>query len=61
VGSSLKTLDTNITSSRSVNQPLGLNQVLDFVGAAGMLKKDAIEMVRVIRPLCGLKALSKWG
>ena len=38
-------------SSRSVNHPLGRNQVLVCVGEGGMRKKVARPIVRVISPL----------
>lgn len=37
-------------TSRSVNQPLGLNHVLVCVADAGMRKKEAIPMAMVMRP-----------
>lgn len=42
-GSSRSTLFTTMRSSRSVNQPLGRNQVRVWTAEAGMRKKDATE------------------
>lgn len=51
VGSSRRTLETIIVSSRSVNHPFGRNQVLVCVGEGGIMKKVAIPMVSEISPL----------
>lgn len=49
-GSSLNTRLTTIETSLSVNQPLGRNHVLVCTAEAGIMKKEARPMDRVIRP-----------
>jgi len=44
-----------MTSSLSVNQPLGRNQLLVCVGDGGILKKVAIPTARVIDPLLSFR------
>jgi hypothetical protein len=57
VGSSRRTRLTHMTSSRSVNQPLGRNQAFVCVGDGGIRKNVRIPIVRVIRPLYILSVL----
>ncbi len=49
-GSSLKTRLTTMATSLSVNHPLGRNQVFVCTIDAGMLKKEAMPMLKVMRP-----------
>lgn len=51
VGSSRRIRDVAMYSSRTVNQPLGLNQVLVCVGEGGILKKVTMPIRRVSNPL----------
>ena len=57
VGSSRRIRDIITTSSRSVNQPLGLNRALDCVGEGNIMKNVATPITRVIKPLPHQSAL----